>query len=130
MNTLTTYLHYPHGTQTATTSPQGRDTNGYEPSHREQPLAAHIVTQDGYDLYIDSYSLILKYKYITMTYSRFSIGRNNYPIYSLDNYHGTARSHLLRLRDLRDELLTHYTVDGYAVGYRLEQILTGMDVLN
>ncbi len=43
--------------------------------------------------------------------------------------YGTERSYLLRLRDLRDELLTHYTVDGYGVGYRLEKILTGMDVL-
>lgn len=126
---LTTYLHFPDGTQKAVQTPTSYDTGGYEPSRSDTLITAHIATQDGYDLYIDSYSLILKYKYITMTYSRFSIGRNNYPIARLDNYHGTERSHLLRLRDLRDELLTHYTVDGYAVGYRLEQILTGMELL-
>lgn len=126
---LTTYLHFIDGTQKAVQTLTSYDTSGYIPSRSDALITAHIATQDGYDLYIDSYSLILKYKYITMMYSRFSIGRNNYPIASLDNYHGTERSHLLRLRDLRDELLTHYTVDAYAVGYRLEQILTGMELL-
>jgi|GEM_PF-3801038 hypothetical protein len=126
---LTTYLHFPDGTQKAVQTPISYDTSGYVPSCSDALITAHIATQDAYDLYIDSYSLILKYKYITMTYSRFCIGRNNHPIASLDTYYGTERSHLLRLRDLRDELLTHYTVDGYGVGYRLEKILTGMEVL-
>lgn len=129
MNTLTTYLHYPHGTQTATTGPQGRDTTGYEPSHREQPLTAHIVTQDDYGLYIDSHSLVLKYKHITLQYSRFTIGNTAYPIHYIHQYQGSECQILNRLVSLRDEVLNTFTVDGLDIEYRIKRLLREMKTL-
>lgn len=129
MNTLTTYLHYPNGTQTTTESTQGRDTYGYEPTHREQPINAHIVTQDDYGLYIDSYSLVLKYKHISLQYSRFTIGNTAYPIHYIHQYKGSERPILNRLVSLRDEVLNTFTVDGLAIEYKIRKTLKEMITL-
>lgn len=129
MNTLTTYLHYPNGTQTATIGPQGRDTTGYEPSHREQPLTAHIVTQDGYSLFIDTHSLVLKYKHISLQYSRFTIGNTAYPIHHIHQYQGSERQILNRLVSLRDEVLNTFTVDGLDIEYKIRRTIKEMITL-
>lgn len=129
MNTLTTYLHYPNGTQTATESPQGRDTHGYEPSRREQLITAHIVTQDEYSLYIYSHSLVLKYKHITLQYSRFTIGNTAYPIHCIHQYQGSERQILNRLVSLRDEVLNTYTVDGLEIEYKIRETIKEMITL-
>lgn len=126
---LITYLHFPDGTQKAVQTPTSYDVTGYVPSRRDQLITAHIVTQDGYELYLDTYSLTLKYKYITLNYSRFSIGRTNYPIILLDAFTGSERSHLIRLRDLRDEILYHRTVDGLPINYRCDLVVSNMEVL-
>lgn len=120
---ITIHIHYSDGTQSIT----GDLYTGYEPSRRDSIITAHIATQDGYNLYIDQHSLVLKYKYITLEHSRFSIGKYVYPITSLCLFKGTEKNHLNRLRDLRDEVMNHGTVDGEAIPYRLRKLIAVME---
>lgn len=120
---ITIHIHYTDGTQSIT----GDLYTGYEPSRRDSIITAHIVTQDAYELYIDNYSLVLKYKYITLQHSRYSIGNYVYPITSLCLFKGTEKKHLNRLRDLRDEVMNHGTVDGEAIPYRLRNLISLME---
>lgn len=75
-------------------TPTSNDTYGYEPSRKDNLITAHIITQDGYGLFIDNHSLTLKYKYITLNYSRYSIGKYNYPINIIDSYKGSEHKHI------------------------------------
>ncbi len=118
----TIHIHYQNGTQSILSGTY----SGYEPSRKDKLITAHITTQDGYGLFIDQYSLVLKYKYITLDYSRFQIGGNVYPLVLLCKYNGTEKKHLNRLRDLRDELLLHGTVDGETIPYRLRVLIDSM----
>lgn len=120
---LTTFLHFPNGTHKAIETPTSYDTCGYEPSRKDNLITAHIITQDGYELFIDNHSLTLKYKYITLNYSRYSIGKYSYPINTIDSYKGSEQKHIKRLKALRDEILNYQTVDGYKIPYRLNCIV-------
>lgn len=127
MNTI--FLHFPDGTYKAIKSTTGRQESGYIPSRKDKLISAHIITQDGYELFIDTYTLTLKYKYITLNYSRFTIGRTNYPIRELDRFNGSELPHLNRLREIRDEILLHRTVDGLPISYRCDVIVSNMVIL-
>lgn len=127
MNTI--YLHFPDGTYKAIESTTGRQESGYIPSRKDKLITAHIITQDGYELFIDTYTLTLKYKYITLNYSRFTIGRTNYPINALDTFSGSELPHLTRLRELRDEILQYRTVDGLPISYRCDVIVSNMVII-
>lgn len=120
---LTTFLHFPDGTYKAIETPTSYDIDGYEPTRKDKLITAHIITQDGYGLFIDNHSLTLKYKYITLNHSRYSIGKYNYPINTIDSYKGSEHKHIKRLKELRDEILNHQTVDGYKIPYRLSVIV-------
>lgn len=126
---ITTYLHYPQGTCTAVETPTGYTTQGYVPSRQDKLITAYIVTQDGYELYIDAHSLVLKHKYITIEYSRFTIGNTAYPIHYIHQYLGSERQILNRLVSLRDEVLNTYTVDGLDIEYKIREIIKEMITL-
>lgn len=57
---ITTFLHFPNGTHKAIETLTSYDTHGYMPSRKDKLITAHIVTQDGYGLFIDNHSLTLK----------------------------------------------------------------------
>lgn len=116
---LTTFLHFPNGTYKAIETPTSYDIDGYEPTRKDNLITAHIVTEDGYGLFIDNHSLTLKYKYITLNYSRYSIGKYSYPVNTIDSYKGSEQN---ILKALRDEILNHQTVDGYKIPCRLNCI--------
>ncbi len=118
----TIHLHFPNGTQSILSGTY----SGYEPSRKDKLITAHITTQDGYGLFIDQYTLTLKYKYVTLDYSRFSIGQTVYPLVQLCTFKGTEKKHLTRLRDLRDEVMLHGTVDGEPIPYRLSLLIDSM----
>lgn len=125
---ITTYTHYPDGTHIAIETPTSYVTDGYIPSRSDRLITAHIVTQDGYELYLDPYSLVLKHKYITLGYNRLSIGRWYYPVEYVHTCKGSERKHLQRLDALRLEAIQHGTIDGYQLEYRLQTILRGMSL--
>ena len=124
---ITTYLHYQQGTYTAVETPTGYTTHGYVPSRQDKLITAHIVTQDGYDLYIDPHSLVLKHKYITLGYNRLSIGRWEYPVSYIHTCNSSERKYLTRLDELRHEVLQYGTVDGYPLHYKVAVLVQSMD---
>lgn len=123
---ITTYLHYPQGTYTAIETPTSYVTDGYVPSRTDKLINAHIVTQDGYELYLDPYSLVLKHKYITLGYNCLRIGRWYYPVTYIHTCTSSEQKHLQRLDALRLEAIQHGTIDGYQLEYRLQTILRSM----
>jgi len=128
MTIITTSLHYPDGIYNSTRTPTSYNTSGYEPSHGDVLMYAHIVTDASYEAHIDRYSLVLNYKYIRLEATRFMIGRTAYPIQCIDTYKGSELKHLLMLRDMRDELLISSSINGLPIEYRLVRVLSHMEI--
>ena len=96
------YLHFPKGSTTIT----GGTYTGYEHSRTDELISAHIAIDEAYNLFIDNYSIIARYKYITIEYRHhYSIGSWSYRWDSIDNYQGSERTHLDYLHTLIQELL-------------------------
>lgn len=125
---ITTHLHYPQGTYTAIETPTGYVTDGYIPSRKDKLINAHIVTQDGYELYLDTYSLTLRYKYITLAYNSLRIGRWHYPVTYIHTCTSSEKNYLRRLDALRLEAIQHGTVDGYELHYRIAALVQSMEI--
>lgn len=124
MTVLTTNIHFSQGTYTAVQTPVSYDSYGYEYSYRDQPINAHIRTQDGYEVYVDQYYIVLRYKYITVQHSRVTIGMKiSFPVDYIDSYKGKERKHIFILRELLNELMQSYTLDGYAIERPIERMV-------
>lgn len=123
---ITSHLHYPNGIYNAIQSPQCYSSSGYIPSRRDELIHAHIVSDTSYEVYIDQYSLILKYKYIKLYATHFTIGPKTYPLRAIDTYRGKEIKHLTTLRELRDELLHSSTLYGLPIEQRLTLLLREM----
>ncbi len=115
------HITYPTGTHTIHSD---ASTSGIDYHYRDVPINAHIITDEGYELYITHEYITLYYKYITLTNTHIDIGRHKriYPN-DLHNYKGKERKHISRLCELINEVLTHHTYDGMNLPVPIERML-------
>lgn len=103
------FKHYRNGT---THIDSDGEYHGYLPSRQDKLLALNITHND-YVINVYEDALVIKYKYMTMTYEHsFTVGRWRYNLAVLQTYPHNEKKQLVYMDSLLRTLISDHTIEG------------------